>query len=256
MQLTWLDNNSWLMEISGKKILLDPWLVGSLVFGNLEWLFKGTKSKNYDIGQSIDLIVLSQGLDDHAHIPTLKELDHNIPVVASPNAAKVVEELGYTDIHTLSYGETYTLEETLAIKALPGSLIGPQLVENAYIITDLKEKQKLYYEPHGNHCAELSEEGNVDIILTPVLGISILHLLPVLQGQQTTLKLCQTLKPKFVLPTADAKETEYKGVLASILRQEGTIDEFRQQLQDNGLTTEVMTPNPGEVIDFSPQLVN
>ncbi|EHJ11846.1 hypothetical protein CWATWH0003_3429 [Crocosphaera watsonii WH 0003] len=244
------------MEISGKKILLDPWLVGSLVFGNLEWLFKGTKSKNYDIGQSIDLIVLSQGLDDHAHIPTLKELDHNIPVVASPNAAKVVEELGYTDIHTLSHGETYTLEETLAIKALPGSLIGPQLVENAYIITDLKEKQKLYYEPHGNHCAELSEEGNVDIILTPVLGVSILHLLPVLQGQQTTLKLCQTLKPKFVLPTADAKETEYKGVLASILRQEGTIDEFRQQLQDNGLTTEVMTPNPGEVIDFSPQLVN
>ena len=230
--------------------------MGSLVFGNLEWLFKGTKSKNYDIGQSIDLIVLSQGLDDHAHIPTLKELDHNIPVVASPNAAKVVEELGYTDIHTLSHGETYTLEETLAIKALPGSLIGPQLVENAYIITDLKEKQKLYYEPHGNHCAELSEEGNVDIILTPVLGVSILHLLPVLQGQQTTLKLCQTLKPKFVLPTADAKETEYKGVLASILRQEGTIDEFRQQLQDNGLTTEVMTPNPGEVIDFSPQLVN
>lgn len=256
MQLTWLDNNSWLMEISGKKILLDPWLVGSLVFGNLEWLFKGTKSKNYDIGQSIDLIVLSQGLDDHAHIPTLKELDHNIPVVASPNAAKVVEELGYTDIHTLSHGETYTLEETLAIKALPGSLIGSQLVENAYIITDLKEKQKLYYEPHGNHCAELSEEGNVDIILTPVLGVSISHLLPVLQGQQTTLKLCQTLKPKFVLPTADAKETEYKGVLASILRQEGTIDEFRQQLQDNGLTTEVMTPNPGEVIDFSPQLVN
>ncbi|MGK7879031.1 MAG: MBL fold metallo-hydrolase, partial [Crocosphaera sp.] len=71
MQLTWLDNNSWLMEISGKRILLDPWLVGSLVFGNLEWLFKGVKGKTYDIGQQIDLIVLSQGLDDHAHIPTL-----------------------------------------------------------------------------------------------------------------------------------------------------------------------------------------
>ena len=121
MQLTWLDNNSWLMEISGKKILLDPWLVGSLVFGNLEWLFKGTKSKNYDIGQSIDLIVLSQGLDDHAHIPTLKELDHNIPVVASPNAAKVVEELGYTDIHTLSHGEKALCSLRIAV-ALAGSI--------------------------------------------------------------------------------------------------------------------------------------
>ncbi len=251
MQFTWLDNNSWLMEISGKKILLDPWLVGSLVFGNLEWLFKGVKSKTYDVGQQIDLILLSQGLDDHAHIPTLKQLDHDIRVVASPNGATVVKALGYTNIHTLDHGETYTLDETVEIKALPGSLIGPQLVENAYIITDLKEQQKLYYEPHGNHCSQLSEEAPVDIILTPVVGVSILHLLPVLQGQQTTLKLCQTLKPQVILPTADAKETEYKGVLASILRPEGTIDKFRQQLQDHHLTTQVITPNPGEVVNLT-----
>ncbi len=256
MQLTWLDNNSWLMEISGKRILLDPWLVGSLVFGNLEWLFKGVKSKTYDIGQQIDLIVLSQGLEDHAHIPTLEQLDHNIPVVASPNAAKVVKELGYTDIHTLDHQETYTLEDTVQIKALPGSLIGPQLVENAYIITDLKQQQKLYYEPHGNHCSQLSEEGTVDIILTPVMGVSILHLLPVLQGQQTTLKLCQTLKPKVILPTAAAEETEYQGILPSILRLEGTIDQFRQQLQDKNLTTKVMTPKPGEIVDLTPQLTH
>ena len=44
MQLTYLDSNSWLMEISGKRILLDPWLVGDLVFGNLPWLFKGRKN--------------------------------------------------------------------------------------------------------------------------------------------------------------------------------------------------------------------
>ncbi len=256
MQLTWLDNNSWLMEISGKKILLDPWLVGSLVFGNLDWLFKGVKSKTYDVGQQIDLILLSQGLDDHAHIPTLKELDHDIPVVASPNAATVVQELGYTNIQILDHEETYTLEETVQIKALPGSLIGPQLVENAYIVTDLQQQQKLYYEPHGNHCSQLSQEGQIDIILTPVLGVSILHLLPVLQGQQTTLKLCQTLKPKVILPTADAKETEYQGILASILRQEGSIEQFRQQLKDKDLTTKVMTPNPGKVINLSPQLVN
>ncbi|ACB52624.1 unknown [Crocosphaera subtropica ATCC 51142] len=256
MKLTWLDNNSWFLEISGKRILLDPWLVGPLVFGNLDWLFKGVKSKTYDVNKPIDLILLSQGLDDHAHIPTLEELDHNIPVVASPNATKVVKELGYTDIRTLDHGDSYTLDETVHFKAFPGSLVGPQLVENAYIINDLKEGQKLYYEPHGNHCSGLQEEAPVDIILTPVVGISILHLLPVLQGQQTTLKLCQTLKPKFILPTADAKETEYQGLLVSLLRQEGTIDKFRQQLQKNDLATKVMTPKPGETIDLTPQLVN
>ncbi|EAZ92206.1 MBL fold metallo-hydrolase [Crocosphaera chwakensis] len=256
MKLTWLDNNSWLIEISGKRILLDPWLVGPLVFGNLDWLFKGVKSNAYDVNKPIDLILLSQGLDDHAHIPTLKELDHNIPVVASPNATKVVKELGYTDIRTLEHGDSYTLDETIDIKAFPGSLVGPQLVENAYIINDLTEGQKLYYEPHGNHCSELQGEGDIDIILTPVVGISILHLLPILQGQQTTLKLCQTLKPKFILPTAGAKETEYEGLLVSLLRQEGTIDKFRQQLQNNNLATQVMTPNPGETVNLTSQLVN
>ena len=44
MQLTWLDSNSWLIEIAEKRILLDPWIKGNLVFGNLNWLFKGTKN--------------------------------------------------------------------------------------------------------------------------------------------------------------------------------------------------------------------
>ncbi|MFM7716189.1 MAG: MBL fold metallo-hydrolase, partial [Microcystis sp.] len=75
MQLTWLDSNSWLIEIGGKRLLLDPWLVGSLTFGNLTWLFEGKKTANHAIPEHIDLILLSQGLEDHAHPPTLQVLD-------------------------------------------------------------------------------------------------------------------------------------------------------------------------------------
>jgi len=32
MQLTWFGANSWLLEWQ-QRILIDPWLVGSLVFG-------------------------------------------------------------------------------------------------------------------------------------------------------------------------------------------------------------------------------
>ncbi|MGL6282525.1 MAG: MBL fold metallo-hydrolase, partial [Microcoleaceae cyanobacterium] len=38
MYLTWLDSNSWLIEIADRKLLIDPWLVGPLVFGNFTWL--------------------------------------------------------------------------------------------------------------------------------------------------------------------------------------------------------------------------
>ncbi|MEM1369418.1 MAG: MBL fold metallo-hydrolase, partial [Cyanobacteria bacterium P01_H01_bin.15] len=32
MHLTYLDSNSWLIELAGQQILLDPWLVDDLVF--------------------------------------------------------------------------------------------------------------------------------------------------------------------------------------------------------------------------------
>ena len=67
MYLTWLDVNSWLIELAGRRILVDPWLVGSQMFGNLDWLFKGVRSNPRPIPDNIDLILLSQGLEDHTH---------------------------------------------------------------------------------------------------------------------------------------------------------------------------------------------
>ena len=118
MNLTYLDSNSWLIEIDGQRILLDPWLVGELTFGNAGWLFRGKKNNPQPIPENIDLILLSQGLEDHAHPPTLKKLDKQIPVVASPNAAKVVQELGYATVNTLDHHESFSLGEKVLIKAI------------------------------------------------------------------------------------------------------------------------------------------
>ncbi|WP_322742709.1 MBL fold metallo-hydrolase [Synechocystis salina] len=40
MELTWYDSNSWLIEMGGQRILLDPWLVGDLTFGNTPGCFE------------------------------------------------------------------------------------------------------------------------------------------------------------------------------------------------------------------------
>lgn len=90
MELTWYDSNSWLIEMGGQRILLDPWLVGDLTFGNTPWLFRGFRSQPLAIPENIDLILLSQGLEDHAHPPTLKELDKSWPVLGSPDRKSVV----------------------------------------------------------------------------------------------------------------------------------------------------------------------
>lgn len=248
MRLTWLDSNSWLIEIAGKHILLDPWLFGALVFGNLPWLFKGEKAVAYALPDQIDLILLSQGLEDHAHPPTLEKLDHQIPAVGSSNAAKVLRELGYTQVTALEPGETFTFDNCLQIEAVPGSPIGPQIIENGYLLRDLTNGKTLYYEPHGYHSPTLQNKTSVDIAITPIVNLTLLKLLPILKGQESALQLCRWLHPQVILPTGGVGNVKYEGALTTLIREVGNIDRFRQLLVANNLATQVIEPAPGEAI--------
>jgi L-ascorbate metabolism protein UlaG (beta-lactamase superfamily) len=246
MHLTYLDSNSWLIEIEESKILLDPWLVDSLVFGNLPWLFKGDRRTPRSIPENIDLILLSQGLEDHAHPPTLKQLNRNIPVVASPNAAKVVQELGYTQITALAHQEKFILKDKVEIKAVPGSPIGPFLVENAYLLKDLESGNTIYYEPHGYHSPTIREIAPVDVVITPIIDINIPLLGPVIKGQKSALEVCKWLQPQIILPTAAGGDVDFQGLLTSVLNSEGSVEEFRSLLSQNNLSVQVISPKPGE----------
>jgi L-ascorbate metabolism protein UlaG (beta-lactamase superfamily) len=250
MYFTYLDSNSWLIEINNKRILLDPWLVGSLVFGNLTWLFKGEKKVTRPIPDRLDLILLSQGLEDHAHPPTLKQLDRQIPVVASPNAAKVAKNLGYDRVTSLAHGEQFILDQAVAIKAIPGSPIGPQLVENGYLLQDLQTKHKIYYEPHGYHSATLKENAPVDVVITPIIDLKLPLLGAVIKGQKSALEVCQWLTPQVILPTAAGGDIVFEGLINSLLSASGSVEEFQTMLAQKSLNTQVIDPKPGEPFEL------
>jgi L-ascorbate metabolism protein UlaG (beta-lactamase superfamily) len=243
IQLTWLDSNSWSIELANKHILLDPWLVGSLTFGNLPWLFEGTKTVEHPMPQNIDLILLSQGLPDHAHLPTLEVLDRSTPVVASPSAAKIVKDLGYLHVTALAPGESHTFGD-INIKAVPGSPVGPGAIENGYIIRD--SSMSLYYEPHGYHDPSLAQEGKIDAIITALVNLSLPLLGPVIKGQQSALDVCELLQPKYIIPTAAGGDVKFEGILLSILKAEGSNAEFQTLLKSKSLKTESIDPKPWE----------
>ena len=245
MYLTWLDSNTWLIELTKTRVLVDPWLVGPLVFGNLNWLFKGQRRTPRPIPQNVDLIVLSQGLEDHAHPPTLKQLDKNIPVVASPNAAKVVQKLGYTQITTLPHGESFTLNKAIQIRALPGAPIGPFLQENAYIFKELATGRSIYYEPHGYPSPTLKDFAPVDAAITPIISLTLPLLGPVINGANTALEAAKLLKPQIMLPTAAGGDVEFEGLLLSFLREKGSVEELKSELEKNNLSTQLIEPKPG-----------
>lgn len=251
MQLTYFGANSWLLELGQHRILIDPWLVGSLVFGNLPWLFEGKRSQPIDpLPEDIHLILLSQGLEDHAHRPTLERLDKTIPVVASTNGAKVAKELGYGQVTPLSPSQTYTFADEIEIRALPGAPIGLQ-VENAYLLKDLESGTSIYYEPHGFPPAEVKDYAPVDVVISPAVNLELPLAGAIIQGNESAVQLAQWLQPQVFFPTAAGGDVEYEGLLNAFLRTVGSLDELRSQLSQRDLPTQVMNPQPGEPVVLS-----
>jgi len=246
MNLTYLDSNSWLIDLGHTQILLDPWLVGDLVFGGAKWLFRGFRAAPRPIPDAVDLILLSQGLEDHAHPETLKVLDRSIPVVASPNAAKVALGLGYEKVTTLAHGESFDWPDRVTIQAFPGSPIGPLLTENAYLLTDQVQRTRLYYEPHGYHAPALEQEAPVDVVITPLINLELPLVGPFIRGQDQALTVARWLRPQVMLPTAAGGDIQFEGLLLSILKAAGSLDEFQRRLQESGLSTRVIDPKPGD----------
>ena len=253
--ITWLDVNSWQFSLAGRTILVDPWLVGDLVFGNASWLIRGVRPQPVAIPQQIDLLLLSQGLADHAHPETLAVLDKSIPVVASADGAKVAKAKGFTNVIHLAPGQSHRLGDDLLIEALPGAPVGPLAKENAYIVTVLTTGLRIYYEPHGYPDAELESRPPVDVAITPLVSLTLPLLGPVIRGGEGALELAQTSNPQWLLPTADGGDVTYDGLIAKFLSATGGADVVRSQLAQANLTTEVKSLRPMETLtlDLIPQ---
>lgn len=248
LALTWFDANSWLIELGGCRILLDPWLIGSLTFGGQAWFFQGQRSQDWGIPADIDVILLSQGLPDHAHQPTLQQLPKSVPVVGSLSAAQVARELGFATVTALTPGEIFSWQDKVAITALPGAPLGPLVQENAYLIKDLGSHISLYYEPHGYHDPTLEQRDPVDVVLAPMVNLSILGLATILQGFQTAEKLATWLQPKVMLPTAGPGSVSYAGALLGLLQSQGGPALMQARLHKAGIPTHIVEPLPGQRI--------
>jgi L-ascorbate metabolism protein UlaG (beta-lactamase superfamily) len=245
MNLTWFGSNSWLIEMAGERVLLDPWFVGDLVFGNAPWFIRGFHTQPVSIPENVSLILLTQGLPDHAHPETLKKLDRTIPVVGPPSAAKVARSLGFETVTPLSASETFSWKQQLEIKAFLGAPLGPQAVGNAYVLKDLESQITIYNEPHGFYSKTLQEAAPMDVVLTPLVGLNLPVLGPFIRGNDYALELIQMLQPQVVLPTTTADgDVRFTGLLNKFITAQGSLTEFCDRLHQINPTTQVIAPIP------------
>ncbi|KAL5553492.1 hypothetical protein UlMin_040893 [Ulmus minor] len=258
-KLTYLEGNSWLWDVGGLKILVDPILVGNLDFG-IPWLYDAAKKflKNFQLSDlpEIDCLLITQSLDDHCHLKTLNPLSKKYPnlrVIATPNAKELLDPL-FSNTTYLEPGQDSVIESSdgskVRVQATAGPVLGPpwQRPENGYLVTSPQGQFSLYYEPHCVYNKSFLEKERADIVITPVIK-QLLPKFTLVSGQEDAVQLAKLLQAKFIVPMKNG-DLDSKGFLASIVQAEGTIESFKELLSKELPDARVLEPTPGVPLEI------
>ena len=162
-EATYLGSNGWLIKFKKTNLIIDPWLKGDLIFPPGEWFFKGSLEEEISIDKKIDIILLTQGLPDHCHVPTLEMFRKDIPIICPKSAVETLKNIGFSTIKVLKPTEKTTYFD-LSFEATAGAPV-PQ-IENGYIVKD-DQGNGFYIEPHG-YLDENLKKQSLDAVITPV----------------------------------------------------------------------------------------
>jgi len=243
-----LGGNSWKMtfETTGTTVLCDPWLVDSLTFFGLPLLYEGKKDTTrlgVAAAEGTDVILLSQGLEDHAHPPTLELLPKELTVVASPTAAKVARDLGFKSVIEMWPGQT-RLIGNLSITATSGALVGPPWSqrENGFIVREQgRQGVSCYYEPHCSFDASaLAREKEVDIVISPATEI-LIGAFPLVNGFEETKTLLKIMSPEVLMPLRNGA-IDQSGVISPLVTESGSIETLKRDMLRSGLPVKLLQP--------------
>ena len=109
----WIGHSTVLINFYGTTIITDPVFSNRIGLNLLGLVSLGPKrlvdpALTIEELPPIDLILLSHAHMDHLDLPSLEQLDRDIPIVISKNNADVLDGLASKEVHELDWGETIT----------------------------------------------------------------------------------------------------------------------------------------------------
>ena len=193
-EATYLGSNGWLIKFKKTNLIIDPWLKGDLIFPPGEWFFKGSLEEEISIDKKIDIILLTQGLPDHCHVPTLEMFRKDIPIICPKSALETLKKIGFSSIKVLKPTEKIN-HFNLSFEATSGAPV-PQ-IENGYIVKD-DQDNGFYIEPHG-YLDENINKQNLDAVITPTKNLELPLVGSFVKGADVIPKLINKFNPKYIL---------------------------------------------------------
>lgn len=265
---THLEGNGHLWQVksgnSQVSVVVDP--QASQVDYGVPW---GYRANKVTLGESktIDLIrkanpthcLLSMGLDDHCHPPTITKMMNELPnliYIVAPSAEKKLLSIGVSaeQIIVLRHGESCKLGDG-QVTATEGALVGPPWFERELgfllqVGSSEKESVKVYYEPHADVVLDNIKDLRADIMVSPATRQALPKQLPTalqytfVYGADSTLEIAETLGASVVVPIGNCV-LDFEGPIASSVTASGSIGDFEQFMADNGSAAKVEKPSPG-----------
>lgn len=232
------------------SVVIDP-LASQLDFG-IPWGYRANK-QSLSEDATIDLIcdanpshcLLTMGLDDHTHLPTLAKVRERLPnlqyIVAPSCLAKLLEfGLESDRITVLEHGEACNLSDGASVQATEGALVGPpwQRRENGFLLklddgNGNENDLAIYYEPHGDVVMTNIAGLKADVMVSPVTKQSLPAQVPV-EGQFTlvyggdrTLEISESLGAEVIIPLGNGA-LDIDGPLAGLVAAEGNVGDFER----------------------------
>ena len=234
---TYLGSSGWIIELGDVRVLVDPWLKGKLSFQPGSWLIEGTLKKELEMPQGINLVLLTQGLADHCHPPSLELIPKHIPVIGSVSASKVARRIGFENVFELKPGECKYLEE-IRIQATAGAPV-PRL-ENGYILEH--PLGSFYLEPHGFLDNQIKSH-HIDVVITPVFNLRLPFAGKFIKGKDILPELIKKFSPSTILASTTGGDNIFTGVLNNLIKIEGSLEEVNRIIPTE---TVFIEPEPGK----------
>ena len=217
---TYLGSNGWIIEFKKARIVIDPWLNGDLIFPLGGWFFKGTLKDEIPTPEDIDLILLTQGLPDHCHIPSLKKFPKNTNIICSKSAYKILDRLNFKSIHIMQPGQNLKFNE-IEIEATSGAAV-PQ-IENGYILET--NDGGFYIEPHGFLDNSIKPR-KLDAVITPTKNLELPIVGPFVKGADVIPNLVKLFNPSYILSSTTGGDAKFSGLLNKFI----SLEEYKKAL--------------------------
>ena len=202
-------DNSLFLEISGWKVLIDPWLEGTEIdfFGWFNTQWHRTAPLAYEQIPAFDTVLITQKYPDHFHAETLKKLNPGHIIAPKSLKEKIKNILPDASLTTLDSIDNQVVVKDVRVTFLPTQRkMDP--IYDAFILDDGKES--VFVATHGfqiNEAAlkQIKEASACQLLINPFNFYKLPFFLGgvVSPGMDGVKHLCDVLHPKKVIATHD-----------------------------------------------------